>query len=119
MRYFLKFLFFILLFIPISSFAQHVKILVVAIHGIETAKDEWQPTIDYLQKTIPQHTFQLIPIEPIDLQNIKKLISHKEIDFIITQPAIYVNLELNFGVSRILTMVNYFLSELKTCLKNK
>lgn len=105
MKYFAKLFFCVLLFIPISSFAQQVKILVVAIHGVEIAKHEWQPTIDYLQQTLPQYTFKLIAIEPIELPKIKKLVAQKEIDFIITQPAIYVDLEMNFGVSRILTMV--------------
>lgn len=100
-----KILFCVFLIFPVISFAQHIKILVVAIHGIDVAQNEWQPTINYLQQTLPDYTFSLIPIEPIDLPRIKELIQQKEIDFIITQPAIYVDLELNFGVSRILTMV--------------
>jgi two-component system, LuxR family, sensor histidine kinase TtrS len=94
-----------LLFTPTSSFAQKVKILVVAIHGVEKAKDEWQPTIEYLQASLPQHEFHLLPVVPVDLERIKALIAQQEIDFVITQPAIYVDLEINFGISRILTMV--------------
>ena len=105
MKYFTKLFFWLMLFIPISSFSQHVKILVVAIHGVETAQHEWQPMIHYLQQALPQHTFKLVPKAPIDLHHIKELINKKEIDFIVTQPAIYVELEMNFGISRILTMV--------------
>lgn len=94
-----------LLFTPTSSFAQKVNILVVAIHGVEMAKEEWQPTIDYLQASLPQHQFHLVPVAPLDLERIKVQIARQEIDFVITQPAIYVDLELNFGISRILTMV--------------
>ena len=94
-----------LLLLPMASFAQTVNVLVVAIHGVETGKREWQPTIDYLQQTFPQYDFKLVPVTPIDLPRIKKLIGHQEIDFVISQPAIYVDLELNFGISRILTMV--------------
>lgn len=82
-----------------------VNVLVIAIYGVEIAKDHWQPTIDYLQSSLPQYEFKLIPVRPVELNRIKKLISSKEIDFVITQPAIYVDLELNLGISRILTMV--------------
>ncbi len=100
-----KVILFILLFIPLVSHAQHVKILVIAIHGIKTAKVEWQPTIDHLQNSLPQHTFSLIPLIPSDLPKIDTLIANNEIDFIITQPAIYVDLEMHYGISRILTLV--------------
>ncbi len=108
MRAFKRFFLFVLLFlllIPSASFAQKVNILVVAIHGVEIGRTEWQPTIDYLQASIPQHEFSLIPVSPINLSHIKHLIARDKIDFVITQPAIYVDLELSFGISRILTMV--------------
>ncbi|AGF78007.1 ABC-type phosphate/phosphonate transport system, periplasmic component [Desulfocapsa sulfexigens DSM 10523] len=82
-----------------------VNVLVVALSGVEIAKDEWQPTIDYLQLSLPQYDFRLIPVPPIELDRIRNLVLNQEIDFVITQPAIYVDLELNFGISRILTMV--------------
>ncbi|MDP1926080.1 MAG: diguanylate cyclase [Thiobacillus sp.] len=94
-----------LLFSPTSAFAEKVNILVVAIHGVEIGKQEWQPTFEYLQAALPQHEFHLILVSPFDLERINALVARQEIDFVITQPAIYVSLERNFGVSRILTMV--------------
>lgn len=94
-----------LLLLPVSSFAQKVNILVVTIHGVEAGREAWQPTVDYLQQTIPQYQFNLVPVAPIELPYIKGLMERREIDFVITQPAIYVDLELEFGISRILTMV--------------
>lgn len=82
-----------------------VNILVVAIYGAEKGMAEWRPTIDHLQTSLPQYEFNLIPVPPIELDRIKELIAVQGIDFVITQPAIYVDLELNYGVSRILTMV--------------
>nr|WP_319492182.1 PhnD/SsuA/transferrin family substrate-binding protein [uncultured Desulfobacter sp.] len=82
-----------------------VNVLVIALYGVEIAKVEWQPTIDHLQSSLPQYEFKLIPVPPIELHRIKELVAGQEIDFVITQPAIYVDLELNFGISRILTMV--------------
>lgn len=102
---FKKLIFIILLLTTSISYAKHIKILVVAIHGIETAKLEWQPTVDHLQNFMPQHGFSLIPLPPNELAKIKGLIANNEIDFVISQPAIYVDLEINFGVSKILTIV--------------
>ena len=82
-----------------------VNIVVVAIYGVDIAKDEWQPTIDYLQSSLPQYEFNLIPVVPIELDRLKELVAGGQISFVITQPAIYVDLELNLGVSRTLTMV--------------
>lgn len=102
----------LILFLLLTGFKQiesheqtKVNVLVIALYGVEIAKDEWQPTIDHLQSSVPQYEFKLIPIPPIELNRIKELIARQEIDFVITQPAIYVDLELNFGISRILTMV--------------
>lgn len=93
-------------FKPIAPHEQEtVNILVIALYGVDTARNEWQPTIDYLQSSLPQYEFKLVPVPPIELKRIKALVASREIDFVITQPAIYVDLELNFGISRILTMV--------------
>jgi len=86
-----------LLFAPTSSFAEQVNILVVATDGVEVAKEEWQPTIEYLQASLPQHAFHLVPVSPFDLGRIKALIARQEIDFVITQPAIYVDLNSILG----------------------
>ena len=102
----------IILFLLLTGFNQidypektKVNILVIAIYGVEIAGDDWQPTIDYLQSSLPQYDFQMIPVPPIELDRIKELVANRQVDFVITQPAIYVDLEFNFGVSRILTMV--------------
>ncbi len=87
-----------LLLMPMSSFARTVNIMVIAIHGVEIGKKEWQPTVDYLQQTLPQHEFHLIPITPIDLPYIKELVGRQKVDFVITQPAIYVGVIVKSGV---------------------
>ena len=99
------FRFVLFLCIPLVLLAKEVNIGVVAISGIETSIKEWTPTIEYLKNTLPEHEFKLISIEPNEINILKKLIKEEKIDFIITQPAIYVELELDLGVSRILTMV--------------
>ena len=87
-----------------SEPASEVKILLVAISGVDEGFKEWQPTIDYLQNNLPDLTFTLIPVIPKDIDRIRSLVASETIDFVITQPAIYVDLELSHGISRILTL---------------
>jgi two-component system sensor histidine kinase TtrS len=98
-----KLLLFLLL--PVCIFAKEVNIAVVAISGVERSTQEWKPTVDYLQTVLPHHHFKLHSIEPHDIKRLKKLVKEEKIDFVITQPAIYVELELELGMSRILTMI--------------
>jgi diguanylate cyclase (GGDEF)-like protein/PAS domain S-box-containing protein len=97
---------FVLLSLPFGANGQQVNILVVAINGVEKAETEWRPTIEFLGNSLPQYNFKLIPVIPSELDKIRLLIQQNRIDFVISQPAIYVDLEIKFGVSRILTMIN-------------
>lgn len=94
-----------LLLCPAIAFGQPVKVLVVGIRGVEAARDAWQPTIDHLNATLPQHRFSLLPVIPAELRHIESLVRDNAVDFVISQPAIYVDLEHDFGATRILTLV--------------
>ncbi|BBO91387.1 hypothetical protein DSCOOX_45670 [Desulfosarcina ovata subsp. ovata] len=100
----------LLLFYSLRDFSianeasSEVNILLVAISGVDEGFKEWQPTIDCLKKNIPDLTFNLLPVIPKDFDRIKSLVASGTIDFVITQPAMYVDLELSHGISRILTL---------------
>ena len=94
------------LLIPAGLFGKQIAIAVVAIHGEEKAMQAWTPTVKFLQRTLPQHTFKLIPFTPDKVEQLKESIASGTIDFVISQPAIYVELELSNGISRILTMID-------------
>ena len=97
---------FLCLLIPSTLLAAPITIAVVAIHGEERAIREWTPTVRFLQQTLPMHTFKLLPYPPKNVDRLKQDISANRIDFVISQPAIYVELELSNGISRILTMID-------------
>jgi len=84
---------------------EKVVISVLANFGEAQALKSWQPTIDYLQKKLPQYQFNLLPVSFFNLSGLKKLIAEKKVDYFIVNPAVYVDLELSSGVSRILTIV--------------
>ena len=98
-------LIFIILFFPVALFAQNITIAVDAIQGQEQAMQQWQPTIKYLSKKLPQYQFKLHPFLPNKFSEFKKSLKEDKIDFIISPPAMYVDLEVTLGVSKILTLV--------------
>ena len=89
-------------FIPNQSLADIITIAVRAHSGIENAISRWQPTIDYLQQSIPEHDFILLPLTGI--LEMEEKIKANMVDFVITQPVAYVDLENMYSVTRMLTL---------------
>ncbi|MFK5985203.1 MAG: EAL domain-containing protein [Pseudomonadota bacterium] len=98
-----KILLLILILFTHSTFADDVVIAVRAHSGEEQAVKSWMPTINYLQENIPQHNFSFLPVRSI--KEMDQLFSRGKIDFAITQPVAYVDLERLYGATRILTLV--------------
>jgi len=82
-----------------------VKIGVLASRGAEDTLKTWQPTAEYLTKEIPQYSFVIVPL---DLDAIAPAVERKGVDFIITNPGNYVELEANYGATRIATMESMY-----------
>jgi two-component system, LuxR family, sensor histidine kinase TtrS len=80
-----------------------VVIGVLAHRGDQAAISKWTPTIDYLNEEIPGSEFRLLPL---DLNEMSAALAEGKLDFILTNPGNYVDLERKFGVSRITTLKN-------------
>lgn len=78
-----------------------VHIGVLAHRGEAAAMEEWLPTARYLTAKLPPHVFTVVPLMN---KNIGETVAHGEIDFVITNPGSYVNLEARYGVTRLLTL---------------
>ena len=76
---------------------------VLAHRGPETAIRMWTPTADYLSRQIKYCDFRLVPL---DLDGIRAAEDQGELDFILTNPGHYVELESRYGISRIATLIN-------------
>jgi two-component system sensor histidine kinase TtrS len=80
-----------------------VVIGVLAHRGDAACIRKWTPTIDYLDEAIPGSDFRLLPL---DLQEMSVALEQNALDFILTNPGNYVDLERKFGISRITTLKN-------------
>ncbi|NDY73013.1 response regulator [Desulfobacter hydrogenophilus] len=64
---------------------------------------KWSPTAEYLSRVVQDYSFIIIPI---DFGNINQKVKNGDIDFILANSAIYVELEVMYGVNRIATLKN-------------
>jgi two-component system sensor histidine kinase TtrS len=86
-----------------SAAADEVRIGVLAKRGYDKSLEKWRATADYLNQTLPQHQFRVVPMK---FDDIPVIVKNRLVDFVIVNPGIYVNLSFEYGVRRILTLIN-------------
>jgi PAS domain S-box-containing protein len=79
-----------------------IRIGVLSSRGYEHCLRQWQPTADYLSRSISQYRFEIVPL---DDQDVVPMVRDSCIDFILANPFFYVDLESRFNVNRILTLL--------------
>ena len=107
-RLFLYFL--ILLFIFSSAVCAEIstvdkKVLrvgVLSFRSLDVTEKEWRPTIQYLQKSIPQYQFELVPFY---YANFEQTMSSGGLDFLLTNPEHFVLYRTKYGFSSIATLM--------------
>ena len=65
--------------------------------------EKWSPTAEYITDKIPGTNFVIVPI---DSDGIFSFVEHGIVDFVLTDPSIYVELESKYGLNRIATLKN-------------
>ncbi len=80
---------------------QLVRIGVLAHRGKEEAVKSWTPTARYLSEQLPGYNFVIVPLSNDD---IGAAVEYQEVEFVLTNPGSYAELEANYGVTRITTL---------------
>ncbi len=101
---------------PLASLAEtatpaeptEVKIGVLALRGKDKCRQQWSATAEYLTRKIPGLSFTIVPL---DFDETGKAVRGKQVDFTITNPAMYVSLESHYGNTRIATMKTKILGQ--------
>jgi len=78
-----------------------VRIGVLANRGPDICLSQWALTAQYLSEKVPGRVFQIIPV---DFKQIYSVVENGEVEFILTNPSFYVELEHGFRVNRIATL---------------
>lgn len=79
-----------------------LKVGVRAISGVIDAEERWSKTIDVLNENIKNYKFKLVPI--IGFHEMRVAVKNKKVDFILTNPLAYTELNKQSGVTRLLTL---------------
>lgn len=87
----------------ISAADAPIRIGVLANRGNEEALRRWQPTADYLNLYVQGTSFVIVPL---DFEEVFKTVERGDVDFVIANSGNYVEMEVRFGVSRIVTLKN-------------
>ena len=88
---------------PQPAAERQVLIGVLSHRGDARTRRAWQPTADYLTAQIPGYRFD---VAPLDFAAVEPAVAAGSVDFVLVNPAIYVMLEVQRGVSRIATLRN-------------
>lgn len=81
--------------------AREVRIAVLAYQGSERAAQDFEPTIAHLNKSLSGDRFEMLPLDPV---GIEKAVATHSVDFVLTNPGYYVELESTAGVTRLATL---------------
>jgi two-component system sensor histidine kinase TtrS len=88
---------------PLLFAAEAVTIGVLSHRGDAATLAHWSKTADYLSEELPDFHFTIMPL---NFSEVDTAVGGGLVDFILVNPAIYVNLEVRHRVSRIATMKN-------------
>ncbi len=86
----------------LTESSRDVFIGVLAKRGAAICMQRWQPLADYLGEQIGEKRFHIVAL-PFD--QIEAAVAEERVDFILANPSIYINLEVKYKVSRILTLI--------------
>ncbi len=79
-----------------------VFIGVLAKRSASTCLKRWQPLADYLSEQIGGKRFHIVQLS---FGQVEAAIAEERVDFVLVNPSIYINLEVKYKVSRILTLI--------------
>lgn len=85
--------------IPVS--AAQWTIGVLALRGPSFTQLHWQPLIDTLNESIPGESFTL---QPLNLEEMKDAIFNRKIDFLLTNPAQFIQLDNRYHLRWLLSL---------------
>lgn len=80
-----------------------IYIGVLSHRGDEVTQKTWSPTAQYLTETLSSYQFI---IKPLDFDEIHSAVNKEKVDFLLVNSGIYVDMEVRFRISRIVTLNN-------------
>lgn len=83
-----------------SAVIADISIGVLSLRGDAKATEAWQPMIEHLNQTLPEHNFTLTPL---GFDEVHLATRQRKVDFVIANSSFFVSLEKLYGASAIAT----------------
>lgn len=83
--------------------SEEIRIGVLSHRGDDETHRMWDSTAEYLSYTLHPRRFEIVPL---DFAEVEPAVRDAAIDFLLVNSGIYVNLEVRYRVSRIVTLDN-------------
>lgn len=83
------------------AMAAEWKIGVLALRGAASTQSQWQILADTLNKSLPDEHFTLLPL---NLDEMRNAISERKIDFLLTNPAQFIQLDSRYHLRWLLSL---------------
>lgn len=80
-----------------------IEIGVLSHRGDQVTQQQWGATADYLTQALPRHCFRIMPLA---FNEVEEAVASGRIQFLLANPAMYVDLEVRHRISRIATLRN-------------
>ncbi|MEM6610810.1 MAG: PhnD/SsuA/transferrin family substrate-binding protein [Cyanobacteria bacterium P01_C01_bin.72] len=80
-----------------------MKVGVLSKEDPERTIAQWQPTMDYLSRSIPGYTFEIVTA---GFEGMREIAKNGEVNFFIVNSGMYVEFEADHGANRIATLKN-------------
>jgi diguanylate cyclase (GGDEF)-like protein/PAS domain S-box-containing protein len=87
---------------PAEAAKPLLTIGILSFRSLEMAQQQWQPLADYLNQSLPGFRFNL---QTLHFPQLQQAIEEKQLDFVLTNPANYIQLMEKYGLSAPLTSV--------------
>lgn len=78
-----------------------VRVGVLATRGLPVARQQWQPLMDWLDDSVPERHFELVPLE---LDALAEAVAQNRLDFVITNPGQSVSLSRQYPLAWLATL---------------
>jgi ABC-type phosphate/phosphonate transport system substrate-binding protein len=95
---------------PAEEYNESIDILigVLAKRGYEQCIIQWGNTAECLNDEVEGWHFEILPL---DFEEVNSAVENNEVDFVLVNPAMYVELEVEYGISPLVTLQNDILGE--------
>jgi len=95
----------------VHSQPETIHIGVLAKRGKKECSKKWGATVEYLNNSIPEYKFVLVRL---NFEELPLAVAENRVQFTLSNPAMYVELEYKYGVTRIATLKNKILGKAYT-----